>query len=180
MDFNHTEDRTMLKDMVARFVADNYPLGSAQCSLPRQAKDFSREMWAQFAELGLIGALFSESDGGFRRCRLRHQRAVRGTGTRPRDRTFHGQCPAWWHDAQHALGNDEQKAHDRRCHRRRHRCWPLPMASQTASTTWPMSKPPPHAMASTGYSMERKAHGAQWRYGRSDRRHGPKLRRPLG
>ena len=64
MDFNHTEDRTMLKDMVARFLADNYPLEERN-KAAESADDFSRDQWAQFAELGLIGALFSESEGGF-------------------------------------------------------------------------------------------------------------------
>ncbi|MEM9107061.1 MAG: acyl-CoA dehydrogenase family protein [Pseudomonadota bacterium] len=64
MDFNHTEDRTMLKDMVARFVADNYPLEKRHAAA-ETSEGFSRDMWAQFAELGLIGALFSEEDGGF-------------------------------------------------------------------------------------------------------------------
>ncbi|WP_419913433.1 acyl-CoA dehydrogenase family protein [Hoeflea sp.] len=64
MDFNHTEDRTMLKDMVSRFIADNYAL-EARNEAVKNPEGFSRDMWAQFAELGLIGALFSESDGGF-------------------------------------------------------------------------------------------------------------------
>ena len=64
MDFNHTEDRTMLKDMVARFVADNYPLEARNANAETN-DGFSRDLWAQFAELGLIGALFSEEDGGF-------------------------------------------------------------------------------------------------------------------
>ncbi len=64
MDINHTEDRTMLKDMVARFVADNYPL-EARNAAAETSEGFSRDMWAQFAELGLVGALFSEADGGF-------------------------------------------------------------------------------------------------------------------
>ncbi len=64
MDFNHTEDRTMLKDMVSRFIADNYPL-EARNKAVETADGFSREVWASFAELGLIGALFSEADGGF-------------------------------------------------------------------------------------------------------------------
>ncbi|MEX3008890.1 acyl-CoA dehydrogenase family protein [Hoeflea sp. TYP-13] len=64
MDFNHTEDRTMLKDMVARFIADNYPLEERNRAA-ESTEGFSRDLWAQFAELGLIGALFSEEDGGF-------------------------------------------------------------------------------------------------------------------
>ncbi len=64
MDFNHTDDRAMLKDMVARFIADNYAL-EARHAAAESAEGFSREMWGRFAELGLIGALFSEADGGF-------------------------------------------------------------------------------------------------------------------
>ena len=64
MDFNLTEDRTMLKDMVSRFIADNYPLEKRHAAA-ESAEGFSREIWARFAELGLIGSLFSEEDGGF-------------------------------------------------------------------------------------------------------------------
>lgn len=64
MDFNHTEDRAMLKDMVARFIADNYALEDRH-KAAESSDGFSRDMWAQFAELGLIGALFTEDDGGF-------------------------------------------------------------------------------------------------------------------
>ncbi len=64
MDFNHSDDRTMLKDMVARFLADNYPLEERNRAAA-SAEGFSRDLWHQYAELGLIGALFSEDDGGF-------------------------------------------------------------------------------------------------------------------
>lgn len=64
MDFNHTEDRAMLKDMVARFIADNYALEKRN-EAAEGPEGFSREQWGKFAELGLIGALFSEEDGGF-------------------------------------------------------------------------------------------------------------------
>lgn len=64
MDFNHTEDRAMLKDMVARFISDNYPLEERHRAA-ETSEGFSRDMWARFAELGLIGALLTEADGGF-------------------------------------------------------------------------------------------------------------------
>lgn len=64
MDFNHSDDRTMLKDMVARFLTDNYALEDRNRSA-ESADGFSRDMWGQFAELGLIGALFEEKHGGF-------------------------------------------------------------------------------------------------------------------
>ncbi|MCY6380829.1 acyl-CoA dehydrogenase family protein [Hoeflea prorocentri] len=64
MDFNHTEDRAMLKDMVTRFLADNYALEKRN-EAAESSEGFSREQWSRFAELGLIGALFSEEVGGF-------------------------------------------------------------------------------------------------------------------
>lgn len=64
MDFNHSDDRLMVKDMVARFLADNYALEDRNQSA-QGAEGFSRDVWAQFAELGLIGALFEEKHGGF-------------------------------------------------------------------------------------------------------------------
>lgn len=64
MDFNHSDDRTMLKDMVSRFLTDNYTLEVRNRSA-ESPEGFSRDVWAQFAELGLIGALFDEKDGGY-------------------------------------------------------------------------------------------------------------------
>lgn len=64
MDFNHSDDRTMLKDMVSRFLTDNYTLEDRNRSA-ESTEGFSRDVWAQFAELGLIGALFDEKHGGF-------------------------------------------------------------------------------------------------------------------
>ncbi len=64
MDFNHTEERRALADLIDRFIADNYPI---EKRLDYAASDtgFSREVWAQLTELGLVGALFDEEDGGF-------------------------------------------------------------------------------------------------------------------
>ena len=64
MNFTHTEDRRMLADSLNRFVTEQY--GSEfrnQTAYGEQG--FSTERWQQFAELGAIGALFSEADGGF-------------------------------------------------------------------------------------------------------------------
>ena len=64
MDFNHTDERQMLADMVGRFVTDNYDIESRH---HHAASDvgYSQEVWGQLAELGVIGALFDEADGGF-------------------------------------------------------------------------------------------------------------------
>lgn len=64
MDFNHSDDRTMLKDMVSRFLTDNYALDDRNRTA-ESTEGFSRDVWAQFAELGLIGALFDEKHGGY-------------------------------------------------------------------------------------------------------------------
>ena len=64
MDFNHTEDRVMLKDMVSRYLSDNYAL-EARNQNAESTEGYSADQWSQFAELGLIGAVFSEDVGGF-------------------------------------------------------------------------------------------------------------------
>ena len=64
MDFRIDEDRRMLKETLERFLADTYPMEKRH-EFARSPDGFSREMWSQFAELGIIGALFAETDGGF-------------------------------------------------------------------------------------------------------------------
>ncbi|NKB53874.1 MAG: pimeloyl-CoA dehydrogenase small subunit [Rhizobiaceae bacterium] len=64
MDFSHTEERQMLADMVGRFVRDEYDIETRHANA-RSDDGFSRAHWSQLAELGLIGALFPESCGGF-------------------------------------------------------------------------------------------------------------------
>lgn len=64
MDFNHTEERRMLGDTIARFLADKYDIETRN-KFAASDEGFSREIWGEIAELGIIGALFSEDDGGF-------------------------------------------------------------------------------------------------------------------
>lgn len=64
MNFTHTEERQMLADMAGRLVRDQYPIDKRHDNA-KSDDGFSREAWAQMAELGLIGALFSEDAGGF-------------------------------------------------------------------------------------------------------------------
>lgn len=64
MDFNHTEERQMLADMAGRFVREQYPIETRH-EVAKSDDGFSRETWAQMAELGIIGALFAEDAGGF-------------------------------------------------------------------------------------------------------------------
>src|SRR5438132_13140061 len=64
MNFQHTEDRRMLADTLDRFVRDKYPFATRD-KIAKSPQGFSREIWQELAELGVIGALFSEADGGF-------------------------------------------------------------------------------------------------------------------
>ncbi|HKU00558.1 MAG TPA: acyl-CoA dehydrogenase [Paraburkholderia sp.] len=64
MNFQHTEDRRMLADTLNRFIAEQYGF-DARDKIARSSEGFSADMWQRFAELGVIGALFDEADGGF-------------------------------------------------------------------------------------------------------------------
>src|SRR5947199_10503604 len=64
MNFEHTEDRRMLADTLDRFIRDKYPF-PIRDRIAKSPQGFDREIWQQLAELGVIGALFSEADGGF-------------------------------------------------------------------------------------------------------------------
>ncbi len=64
MDFTLNDDRRMLADMAGRFVRDKYTIEQRH-KFAASDEGFSREIWAEFAELGLIGAMFGEDVGGF-------------------------------------------------------------------------------------------------------------------
>ena len=64
MNFQHTEDRRMLADTLGRFVSEQYGFATRE-RIACSAQGFSSELWNRFAELGAIGALFDEADGGF-------------------------------------------------------------------------------------------------------------------
>lgn len=64
MDFNLTDDRRMLSDTLSRFIQDQYTIESRN-EAANSVTGFSQELWAQYAELGVIGALFNEENGGF-------------------------------------------------------------------------------------------------------------------
>ena len=64
MNFEHTEDRRMLADTLGRFVREQYGF-EARDRIARSPQGYSAEAWRQFAELGVIGALHGEAEGGF-------------------------------------------------------------------------------------------------------------------
>ncbi len=64
MNFNLTEEQNMLKDSIARFVADQYDITARRHSVDSEA-GFNRDLWAKFAELGWLSVPFAEEFGGF-------------------------------------------------------------------------------------------------------------------
>ncbi len=64
MNFEHTEDRRMLEETLTRFLADKYEI-EARNKIAYSEAGRSPELWGELSELGLIGALFSEENGGF-------------------------------------------------------------------------------------------------------------------
>lgn len=64
MNFELTEERQMLQDTMRRFLSERYDTATRNAILDSE-QGYSSGIWAQMAELGIIGALFSEDDGGF-------------------------------------------------------------------------------------------------------------------
>ncbi len=64
MDFDLTEDQRLLTDSVSRLLADNYGFEQRK-QLLKAPTGWSETLWAQYAELGLLGLPFSEDFGGF-------------------------------------------------------------------------------------------------------------------
>jgi len=64
MNFNLTEEQGMIRESIARFVADNYDLARRN-GVVAQEHGFSPAHWQQFAELGWLSVPFAEAHGGF-------------------------------------------------------------------------------------------------------------------
>jgi pimeloyl-CoA dehydrogenase small subunit len=64
VDFDLTEEQRLLRDSVDRLVADLYTFEKRKTYLA-DPDGWSRAMWAQYAELGLLGLPFAEEHGGF-------------------------------------------------------------------------------------------------------------------
>ena len=64
MNFDLTEERQMLQDTLRRFLSDKYDTAARNAVLDSET-GLSEDIWNGLAELGIIGALFSEDDGGF-------------------------------------------------------------------------------------------------------------------
>ncbi len=64
MNFDLTEERQMLQDTLRRFLRDRYDT-AARNKILESDSGMSAEIWSELAELGVIGALFTEEQGGF-------------------------------------------------------------------------------------------------------------------
>ena len=63
MDFSYSEEQTLLRNSVAKFLADHYDFESYK-KISRSEAGWSRSVWKQFAELGLMAAPLPEEFGG--------------------------------------------------------------------------------------------------------------------
>ncbi|MEX3314338.1 acyl-CoA dehydrogenase family protein [Sulfitobacter sp. PS-8MA] len=64
MNFDLTEERQMLQDSLRRFLRDKYDTETRNRILESET-GYSSDIWEGLAELGVIGALFTEEQGGF-------------------------------------------------------------------------------------------------------------------
>jgi len=64
MDFELSEERQMLKDTADRFIREQYPIERRHAAAKSEA-GFDREVWAEFCDLGLVGALIPAEAGGY-------------------------------------------------------------------------------------------------------------------
>jgi len=64
MNFNLSEEQTMIQDSLVRFVADNYELDQRN-AIVAQEHGFSAQHWQQFAELGWLSIPFAQEHGGY-------------------------------------------------------------------------------------------------------------------
>ncbi|MEO1730096.1 MAG: acyl-CoA dehydrogenase [Pseudomonadota bacterium] len=64
MDFNFTEEQDMVRDGLSRMVREQYDWETRMAAIASEA-GWRPEVWAQLAELGILGMPFSEEVGGF-------------------------------------------------------------------------------------------------------------------
>lgn len=64
MDFDLNESQALLQDSISKLLTAKYGFENRKAYLASET-GWSREVWAQYAELGLLGLPFSEDDGGF-------------------------------------------------------------------------------------------------------------------
>ena len=65
MDFELSDDQTLLRDSVGRVLDDAYGQFERRKTYAAEPKGWSESLWRQYAELGLLWLPFAESEGGF-------------------------------------------------------------------------------------------------------------------
>jgi pimeloyl-CoA dehydrogenase small subunit len=63
MDFDLTEEQSLLQDSVAKLLASSYSFERRR-AMRANPDGYDRETWQQFADLGLLALPFAEADGG--------------------------------------------------------------------------------------------------------------------
>ncbi|HEY3912586.1 MAG TPA: acyl-CoA dehydrogenase family protein [Stellaceae bacterium] len=63
MDFDLSEEQRLLEESLDRLIADRYSFEQRK-AYGKSAEGWSRELWAQYAGLGLLGLPFAEQHGG--------------------------------------------------------------------------------------------------------------------
>jgi pimeloyl-CoA dehydrogenase small subunit len=63
MDFSYSEEQTLLRNSIAKFLADNYSFETFR-KITRADPGWRPDCWKQFAELGLLAAPLPEAHGG--------------------------------------------------------------------------------------------------------------------
>ena len=71
MDFDLTDEQRLLKDSVDRLIADQYQFEQRKKYMA-EPDGWSRAVWQQYAEIGLLGLPFAEAHGMAPAIGLRH------------------------------------------------------------------------------------------------------------
>ncbi|MBT8149308.1 MAG: pimeloyl-CoA dehydrogenase small subunit [Pseudomonadales bacterium] len=64
MNFDYSEEQTLIKDSIARYLQKDYPF-DARREIARSETGYSKQHWQQFSELGWLAIPFAEELGGF-------------------------------------------------------------------------------------------------------------------
>lgn len=63
MDFDLSDEQSLLRQTVTRLLADKYAFES-RCRYEKSVTGWSEELWSDYAEMGLLALPFAEADGG--------------------------------------------------------------------------------------------------------------------
>ena len=64
MDFIFSEEKQLLRDSLQKYISKDYGF-EARKAIIAAPRGFSDKVWAQFADMGLLGVAFDEAHGGF-------------------------------------------------------------------------------------------------------------------